>query len=282
MSHWILLAAPFLIAAVVLALAFTGCDFEIEGVDIGYPGLITSNQSVVSYWEMDEIPGVTVAVDSMHRNDGAYKGAVRLGIPGLLKQRQFAADFDGQSGYVSVPYKASLNQPKFTVEALVEIAGGDDTLRAIVSSRAINAGKQLGYGVYVSEENRWEAWIGDGTSGGSRVQVGKVDAVKVGAGPPRGPYYVAMVYNGNRLGLYVNPFDGTDPDQAASNAASLKPNTKNELRIGAGANEQPNPKYFFNGIIDEVAIYNDVIPFDVIQNHFSVAYTGQGTTVQGN
>jgi Malectin domain/Concanavalin A-like lectin/glucanases superfamily len=225
------------------------------------------------------------AVDSTGKNPGGmYKGGVTLGVRGLLWELDAAAQFDGHSGYVSVPHDTSLNPPKLTVEALVTIAGGDGTLRAIVSSRDVDAGNQFGYSLYVSDENRWEAWIGDGTSTGLRVQVGKVDAVKVGAGQPLGPYYVAMTYDGNKVVLCVNMVDINDPDQVAQRTVSLnlQPNMKNELRIGAGANEQQTPQYFFNGVIDEVAIYEDALTFDTLLSHFAVAATGQGIVVTGH
>jgi hypothetical protein len=52
------------------------------------------------------------------------------------------------------------------------------------------------------------------------------------------------------------------------------PQTANELRIGAGRNELVDPQYFFNGVIDEVAVYNVDLGFDVIQTHFELATEG--------
>jgi hypothetical protein len=277
MAEWALIAAPLLIAGVVLTLAFVGCQFEpgVFAAPGPYQDEVTNNPNIVSYWRLGEAQGATTAADSKDGNAGTYHGGVTLGINGLLHNNpDAAAQFDGSSGYVSVPHAPALNPGKFTLEALVTIAGGDGTYRAIASSRDVQGpldgtGNYFGYTLYVSDQNRWEGWVHFGTSGQTIVQVGVADAVKVDGGPPRGPYYVAMTYDGASVALYVNPVDETDSDQVMSAASAYQPNTQRELRIGAGASEQP-PTFFFNGVIDEVAVYEDALDFNTLQTHFAI------------
>ena len=78
----------------------------------------------MSFWRLNEQSGTT-AKDSKDGNNGGYEGAVTLGVAGLVSSDSqdtdnFGAQFDGQTGYVEVPFAANLNQPKFTVEALVQ------------------------------------------------------------------------------------------------------------------------------------------------------------------
>jgi hypothetical protein len=275
---WVVLAAPLLIAAIVMALGFVGCSFDAPP-GIGEPDLyrdeVFNNANIVSYWRLNETTGPTAA-DSKDGNAGAYNGGVTLGAAGLLQSdSDTAATFDGASGYVSVPHNdASLNPAKFTVEAVVSIAGGDGTYRAVVSSRDIDASPgNFGYILYVSDRNQWEAWLGDGSNTWITLPLGAVDAVKVGGGSSRGPYYVAMTYDGANLKLYVNPVDETDADQVVTRGAGYQPNSRNELRIGAGANEAA-ATYFFPGVIDEVAVYSDALDFATVQRHFTIQMTG--------
>jgi hypothetical protein len=285
--NWIIIVAPLLIVVLVGALAFVGCGLDTTGTLAPelYHDDVFNNPNTVSYWRLDEAPGATTAADSKDGNAGTYHGGVTLGVTGLvhLAYPNLAAQFDGSSGYVSVPHAAALNSPKFTVEAIVTIVGGDGTYRAIASSRDVQGpldgtGNYFGYALYVSDQNRWEAWLHFGTSGQTIVQVGAPDAVKVGGGPPRGPYYVAMTYDGATLTLYVNPIDQADPDQVKSAGSAYQPNTNNqrELRIGAGASEQA-PMFFFNGVIDEVAVYKDALDFNTAQRHFAIAMTNIAT-----
>ena len=92
----------------------------------------------MSFWRLNE-PSGTTAVDSKDGNNGEYEGAVTLGAAGLVSPDSqdadnFGAQFDGQTGYVNVPFAANLNQPKFTVEALVQPSGTDSDTQVIVSS----------------------------------------------------------------------------------------------------------------------------------------------------
>jgi Concanavalin A-like lectin/glucanases superfamily len=271
---WIIIVAPFFIVALVGTLAFLGCELDTEGIPAPelYRDDVFNNPHVVSYWRLDE-EGGTTAADSKDGNAGTYEGGVTLGVPGLLQNdADTAVQFDGVSGYVSVPNADALNPAQFTVEAIATIAGGDGTFRVVVSSNAVGGGSsRFGYTLYVSDQNRWEALVGDGSSW-NPVSVGQPGAVEVGGGPRRGPYHLAMTYDGMKLTVYVNPVDQNDPDQVASQAFGYQPNTTDELRIGAGALEPPT--LFFNGVIDEVAVYNAPLDFNTVKRHFAIQMTG--------
>lgn len=270
MSHWILLVAPLVLASFVMLFAFVGCFLDSTGLAMGetYDDAVTSNQYAVGYWRLGEAAGATTAVDSKGDHDGTYVGGVTLGQPGLLTgDADTAAQFDGSTGYVSVPRTDdSLNPAKFTVEAFVTVTGNENQYRAVVSSRDIGEGAiTFGYTLYASDQNKWEAWVGDG--------VGTAWQVVPGPDVERGQHYVAMTYDGTTLKLYVDPGEGATP---ASEDVPYQPNTANELRIGAGANEG-DPLYFFNGVIDEVAVYNIDLPLETLQSHFNLASTGPTT-----
>jgi hypothetical protein len=284
MSTWIVLAAPLLIAAVVVTVGFVGCTNDFDQFEVGTPDPsrdpygdeVFNDPRLVSYWRLNETTGTTAA-DSKDGNPGTYNGAYSLGAPGLLQgDPDTAVALDGSSAYVSVPYTAALNPAKFTVEAVVKITGGDGAYRAVVSSRDIDATPgNFGYILYVSDKNQWEAWVGDGTATWVTLALGQADAVKLGGAAELGPYYVALTYDGTNLTLYVNPVDAADTDQVGAIAAGYQPNATNELRIGAGANEAV-PTYFFPGVIDEVALYNGALDFATAQKHFTIQTTGPG------
>ena len=272
MTHWILFAAPLITASLVLVLGFVGCGLNTMGTGVGttpetYEDDVKSNPNIISYWRLGEREGTT-AEDSADGNDGTYTGGVTLGQPGLLKgDADTAAQFDGTSGYVAVPHNANVNPPAFTVEALVDVTGGDGTFRAVVSSRDLGAAAEpFGYILYAApgapgEPDTWQAWVGTGQ--------GVTWTMLIGPAVTPGTHYVAMTYDKTTLKLYVDPAD----DSPASVDVAYAPNPKNELRIGAGANEA-TPVYFLPGVIDEVAIYDAPLDFETIKAHATLASNG--------
>jgi hypothetical protein len=269
MTHWVLLAAPLILASSVLVFAFVGCSLDSEGLGPGEPPASEQYSTdvttkAISYWRLGEPPLETTAADSKGSNPGTYVGGVTLGVPGLVVGGpDTAAHFDGSTGYVSVPHNDnSLNPPSFTVEALVNVEG-DGQYGAVVSSRDISTtGEVFGYVLYASDQNRWEAWVGDGGLPPWQILTGP-DVTP-------GVHYLAMTYDKTTLKLYLDPF----ADEPLSADVPYQPNTVRELRIGAGANELTDPQWFFNGVIDEVAVYDFALDFATLHEHFSLALPG--------
>ncbi len=291
MNDTLIVAAPLLIAAVVLSLRFVGCSLDEGGLESPQPysTAIIATPNLVSFWRLNETSG-TKAADSSGPNNGTYQGVggVTLGVAGLANTDtdNTAAQFNGGTGtthtgggYVSVPFAASLNPAKFTIEALVNPSaiGNDDVddYHAVVSSRNIAGGDSFGYVLYLHGTG-FEAWVGDDTTSWPDA------VVAAGAVVDGGPYYVAMTYDGTTLKMYVNPTDteaeiATNAEQFAQSTVTYTPTAVNELRIAAGANEMAAAACF-PGVIADVAIYNDALDFAAIQAHFAIAMTGFSTT----
>jgi Concanavalin A-like lectin/glucanases superfamily len=267
MSHWVLLVAPLALASFVMLFAFVGCFLDSTGQapPTTYSLVVVNHRSLVGYWRLHEAAGETAALDAKGDNDGTYVGGVTLEQPGLvLGSQDPAALFDGSTGYVSVPFAEALNPFKFTVEALVDIPTVDNQFRAVVSSRDIGEGAiAFGYILYVSDQNNWQAWVGDGT--------GPVWQVVTGPDVTPGQHHVAMTYDGTTLKLYV---DAIEVDAPATADVVYQPNATRELRIGSGANEAADPLFFFNGVLDEVAVYNIDLDFATIAEHVGLTMSG--------
>ena len=279
MTNSVIIAAPLLIAAVVMAFRFVGCGFQAGGIpaNTAYSTAVLDTANLVSFWRLNEQSGTT-AVDSKDGNNGAYEGGETLGVPGLVSpdsndSDNLGAQFDGQTGYVSVQFATNLNQPMFTVEALVQPSGTDPNEHVIVSS---DTGYQLAI-----KGSTVEASIGNG---------GALQApVVVNAGAEGGPpYYIAMTYDGTNLELYVNPAasDGKTNFLANENTGNgrynvaqlaYQPATSNPLRIGASATGAPAE--FLSGVIQNVAVYDAVLSFETIVNHYWIFATGYSPTL---
>lgn len=281
MTDSILIAAPLLIAAVVMAVRFVGCGFQAGGIPANtqYSTTVLDTAGLVSFWRLNEQSGTT-ATDSKDGNNGAYEGAETLGVPGLVSpdshdSDNLGAQFDGQTGFVSVQFAANLNPPQFTVEALVQPSGNDPNKHVIVAS---DTGYQL-----VLHGNAVEASVG---SGGTFQSPVVVNAGSEG-GPP---YYIAMTYDGTNLELYVNPAASDGKQNFLNNEntgngrydiaqVAYQPATSNALRIGASA-DAGSPGEFFPGVIQNVAVYDIALDFEAIVNHYWVFATGYSPYVQ--
>jgi Concanavalin A-like lectin/glucanases superfamily len=267
MTHWVLLVAPLVVASLVMLLGFVGCSFHpgaamVPTTPNDYHNVVTGDPNVVSYWRLGEPAGQTTAKDVKGLADGDYVGGVTLGTTGLMQNDgDTAVTFNGSSGYVRVPHRNELNPTHFTVEALVTLNGGAGSFRAVVSSRDIQAGNVFGYILYASDQNLWEAWVGDGTSGWKVLQGGEA---------ADGTHFLAMTYDGTTLKLHVDPVVETTHVQTYS----YQPNTNQELRIGAGANESASPLYFFPGVIDDVAVYGEALTPQTLELHYMMSLGG--------
>ncbi len=285
MTYQVIIAAPLLIAAILMAVRFVGCTQDFDQFDSGsppysYSDVVSKTDGLVSFWQLNDQSPPT-AVDNQDGNNGTYQPGVSTHIAGLVSANafepfNFAAAFDGKTGYVKVPFAANLNPPiAFTVEALVKPSIFDTNTHVIVASDS-------GYRLALNGGS-FEASVAAGTAGFQPpvVVFPGEQGVPYQDAPP---YYVAMTYDGSTLGLYVNPAasDGEEtflssenPGNSRFNSAvtDYQPATSHDLRIGASA-DGDTPGEFFAGVIQDVAVYGSALNFKDIVSHYWVFATG--------
>ena len=282
MNYPIIIAAPLLIAAILIAVRFVGCTQDFDQFDTqasSYSDTVSSTDGLVSFWQLnDESP--PTAVDIQDGNNGTYEPGVTTHLAGLVSANafepfNFAAVFDGKTGYVKVPFAANLNPPTaFTVEALVKPSAFDTNTHVIVSSDS-------GYRLALNG-GTFEASVAAGAAFQPPVTVFPGEQGAPYEDAP--PYYVAMTYDGSTLSLYVNPAASGDeetflstenPGNSRFNSApsDYQAATSNDLRIGASA-DGDTPGDFFAGVIQDVAVYDSALEFKDIVSHYWVFASG--------
>jgi hypothetical protein len=270
MTYPVIIAAPLLIAAILMAVRFVGCTQDFDQFDpqaSSYSDTVSSTDGLVSFWQLNDESPPTV-VDNQDGNNGTYESGVTTHVAGLVSANafepfNFAAVFDGKTGYVKVPFAANLNPPTaFTVEALVKPSAFDTNTHVIVSSDS-------GYRLALNG-GTFEASV---AAGGAGFQP-PVTVFPGEQGVPyqdAPPYYAAMTYDGATLSLYVNPAasDGEETFLSTENPGNSRFNsapsdyqaaTNNELRI--------------SGVIQDVAVYDRSLDFNDIVSHYWVFATG--------
>jgi RHS repeat-associated protein len=206
---------------------------------------------LVAWWRAE-----TNALDSIGTNNGTLQEGAGF-TDGMVGQ---AFSVDGVSSYVSIPNSPSLDA--FTSTITIEL--------------------------WLKSDQFYSDWAGIVTKGNSSWQLqatpgaNTVDFnISVSAGSLSGSrnvndgqwHHVAAVYDGTNMFLYV---DGTlDVSQPAT---GFIPQNNDPLCIGANAKAYVNScncnelGYFFNGLIDEVSIYNRALS----SNEIAAIYCTRG------
>jgi hypothetical protein len=214
--------------------------------------------SPVAFYPLDETDGV-VATDVVGGFDGEYLNGVVLGEPGsvLSETGTSIGLLQGSATKVDVPYAAELNPAVFTVEVWAQVTGGT-SYRSPLTSRA--DGPQRGYIFYADPSNVWQFWTGSGEQTGWHVLSGP--------GVVNGAWaHLVGVFDGFTKKFYLN-----GQEVASADNVFVGPNDEHPLRIGGGATESTG-SFFFEGQVDNVAIYDSALSAERIQAHYVTGAT---------
>jgi hypothetical protein len=236
----------------------------ISGGQAGSYAEMIQADSPTGYWRLGETGDTTPpAVPAPNSGslgeaaDAVYLNGVTRGLPGaIVGDSDTAASFDGSGQKLEIPHLAELNQESFTIELWAKTREGSTGHRSPITSR--NGSPVSGYIFYASPQNMWEFWTGSGS------------VWNVISGPELfAEEWAHLVgsYNGQVMRFYVNG------ELAGSRAVPVSLNTETLLRIGGGETEDPVGDYFFNGEIDEVAVYAGALSQERVLEHY---VTGSG------
>lgn len=247
----------FWVAALVLG---TGLAAPTVFAGDQYAATILAD-SPVGYWRLGESdPSMPAADATGNGNDGTYFGGVMLGQPGaIVGDPDTAAAFDGSSAFVDIPstpggtFDLTAN---FSLEAWVINNGQnpDIHLGRIVANGGIGL-RGYGWGILPNNEVRYTTWgILDFDS---RLTIVPQDSAW---------HYLALTFDNTATAYFY--LDGQLTDTITDPQARLARSSEFDLIIG---DTPTGLQEFYNGTIDEVAIYNYVLTADQIAAHFQAA-----------
>lgn len=209
---------------------------------------------LISHWRFEE--NLDDSVNGNHGYSAGPEGVTYA--PG--KVGSFALSLNGAdpNEVVLVDHDERLNSDAFTVALWAKVAGGSGTWRSPLTSRS--EPPTAGYNLYASTSDTWQFW----TAANPWHSIGSTAVVEDEW------VFLVATYDARTLEkrLYVN---GVAAGQATLGAAiNLNP-APNLLKIGGGGGGDPVPTVIFNGLIDDVKIWNYAInPFGVAKLYTDV------------
>jgi hypothetical protein len=202
--------------------------------------------NLIAYWPFDG--------DLLDKSGNGNNG-INYGATSTVGKINQAMSFDGINDYIEVASSSSINisGDKITLEAWVNL----NSLPA-VGSRWVVFAKTDAYALQVADEGKVRVYLGS-----SSVFV-QTDSVEIVAGSW---YHLVATYDGSSVKIYVNGLLKKQVARIGNQSTSL-----NNLIIGAKV-----PSGYFNGLIDEVKIYDRALDITEVTNHYNA--TGDGGVV---
>jgi hypothetical protein len=231
---------------------------EAQVVDAGsvYASTVLAD-TPLAYWRVDETSGTVAHDASGNGNDAQYTGGVTLGSGGaLIGDPDTAARLDGVTGHLDVGNRFGFTgNAQYTLEIWAQ-PNNINTNYQRLFSRELSTSPREGYLVfarapYAADPSTFsiERWANNQTN--QCPQTSAITQVW---------HHFVATYDGSTSRIYL---DGV---LAASQPASLPLNaTSASLFIGASAFDMAG---YFNGVVDEVAVYGTALPAARIAAHF--------------
>ncbi len=189
-----------------------------------------------------------------------------------LNAADYSLEFDRltTSEYVEVPFAASMNPTgDFSVNAWVKVKASNDW-QSVVTSRSADTAcgadnnRTKGYMLYIQPDEEWSFWNGR-CDVNKWAQINTTEEVNLNTWQMQTVTYDASA---TTMRLYV---DGVEIGDNSED--TLTANTNRPLRIGAGATNEDTPRYWFNGKIDEVAIWSSTLSAEEITQLYNSGET---------
>jgi hypothetical protein len=205
----------------------------------------------IAYWRFGEAAGAGTAADAASGHDGTYFPGVTAGQAGI-GGGDTGALFDGISGSVTVPNDPELGPDLITMEALVRWDGPNAFQQRILEKSFFTGGEQASYGMSILPTGAVQVEIRSGGAASSHTTLQTLLAGDEA--------YLVGVYDGSSVFIYL---DGLLLSQTLATPGALQDGL-NPLGIG-NQSERNRP---FNGLIDEVALYDYALSANQIGAHF--------------
>ena len=216
--------------------------------------LNSARADLVAHWPLD-----TNALDATGNGyDGEIQGGtVTYGQDGANTNTGSSASFP-DNGHIDIPFNKALNPESFTVALWANASSTSGFASPITSRDDVGGGTSThGFILYNDHTGIWNFWTGDGDPGWDTMEAGFVE--------PNVWTHIALTFDAttDTKSIWINgsiAATETAPGQYSPNGTIELEN----LHIGSGQDNGLN--FYFDGLIDDVGIWNEVLEESFIQN----------------
>lgn len=214
-------------------------------------------EGLVSAWLFEEASGKKIN-DSAGTNHGQIEGGVERVAGKIGKGLQF----NGKDGFVEIPDSDSLHLPDaITVAAWMNVTSGGNHAAICWKGNMVGWGPNFSWRVATtSDTNMTWGRCNAGTEGWFATD----NVISTGTW-----YHVALMGDGTQMWAFVNGEDVTGlSGQGGMNTPGpyqVFEGQPVEIGVGRGVDGQAGNDTYFNGIIDEVLIYDRMLDEDELQ-----------------
>jgi RHS repeat-associated protein len=195
---------------------------------------------------------------------GTWTGSPTLNVTGALNgDSSGAVKLNGSSQYGNVPNATGFNKSNnFTVELWIKRSGSTGTLQAIAGKPLTATTKSENYAIWLTTGNKVEFQVGAGNKSQTLDSSGTITDTT-------NWHYIVATFASGVMKLYVD--NGTPTTVTASfTSASTNTSTFDVGRAGT--------TNYFNGSIDELALYPSVLSATQVNTHYTQATSVPSTT----
>ncbi len=215
----------------------------------------------VSWWRLDEPPFTPTFQDAMGRNHGTWMSPPNLGSPGVTAGNSAAYFPGGLNAYGQVPFASALNSQTISVECWVRTTNVAAMLSPLGSFAA--SPSRRGY-MFIKEFGDWRTAFSFGNDFiYTYVDMGTMT-------PDRWTHLVFTSSPGEGWSVY---FNGVLADGPFSPAGWVL-NNNAPFVIGANVPGASGYNNYFDGTMDEVAVYPTVLSAARVREHYQAALYG--------
>lgn len=213
-----------------------------------------ANGALVAHYKLDETSGTTAVDSSNNSNDGTMGGGLDAGNDNVEGIVDTALDFDGSDDRISLNAHEEnfdfSDENQFTISAWARPVSGDPNTTTIFARGATNS--SAGNTVYSLEggvNNDWNFNISDGSTEYT------IDTTN-GTFDYGEWQHVAGVWDGETQYIYLNGV--LDKSSSRSGFNLWNGNEALDRETAVGRDERGN-RYYFNGDLDDVRVYNQAL-----------------------
>lgn len=235
--------------------------------------LFSADNSLIGWWQMDDAAGATAMDSSNSVNDGSLNNfdLLTAWTAGLIGSSLL---FDASNDYVDLGSAYNFDSSDtFSIEAWTRRNTGSAVHSIVSRMDFTDSINRRGYRLSYAADDTIRVQLRNNDSTGDQIDMNTTQAFP---GSPANPFQnITMTYNGSLSAAGVQIYSDATLQTTTTATDNLTGTTLNSAPTWIGAQvgvDFTTPDRTIDGLVDEVAIFNKVLPSANVVNNLCAAY----------